>query len=134
MAIVKRMTYFKTQIEDKPGALLAIANDLKEKNLDLIGLKGVSHMQHGDVLIIPRNPEKVRIAWNATGKLLEEGTLFFVTGVNKTGALAASLDTLAKNDVNIVALEAGAIGGRYGAFLWVSPQDVERTAQILAAT
>lgn len=134
MAIVKRMTYFKTQIEDKPGALLAIANDLKEKNLDLIGLKGVSHMQHGDVLIIPKNPEKVRIAWNATGKLLEEGTLFFVTGVNKTGALAASLDTLAKNDVNIVALEAGAIGGRYGAFLWVSPQDVERTAHILAAT
>ncbi len=133
MATAKRMTYFKAQIEDKPGALLALAMDLKDKNLDLVGLKGVSHANHGDVLVIPRNPEKVRTAWIAAGTLLEEGTLFFLTGVNKTGALIGSLDVLAKADVNIVAVEAGAVGTRFGVFLWVAPGDVEKTAQILGA-
>ena len=133
MATAKRMTYFKAKIEDKPGALLALAMDLKEKNIDLAGLKGVSHAGHGDVLVIPKNPEKLRIAWNASGSLLEEGTLFFLTGVDKTGALTGSFDALAKADVNIVAIEAGAVGGRFGTFLWVAPGDVDKTAQALGA-
>ena len=134
MATAKRMTYFKAKVEDKPGALLALAMDLKEKNIDLLGLKGVSHAGHGDVLVIPKNPDKVRIAWNATGTLLEEGTLFFLSGVDKTGALTGGLDALAKSDVNIVAIEAGAVGGRFGAFLWVGPDDVDKTTQALGAS
>ena len=133
MATAKKVTYFKAKIEDKPGALLALAMDLKEKNLDLMGLKGVSHSGHGDILIIPKNPDKVRIAWNATGVLVEEGTLFFLSGVDKVGALTSNLDALAKADVNIVAVEAAGVGGRYGAFLWVAPGDVEKTAQVLGA-
>jgi hypothetical protein len=134
MATAKRMAYFKAKIEDKPGALLALTADLKDKNIDLVGMKGVSHAGHGDVLVIPKNPEKARIAWNVSGILLEEGTLFFVSGVDKTGALNASLDALAKVDVNIVAIEAGAVGGRFGAFLWVAPSDVDKTAQALGAS
>jgi hypothetical protein len=133
MATAKRMTYFKAKIEDKPGALLALAVDLKEKNIDLAGMKGVSHAGHGDVLVIPKNPEKLRTAWTAAGTLLEEGTLFFVTGADKTGALSGSLDALAKADVNVVAVEAGAVGGRFGAFLWVAPSDVDKTTQALGA-
>jgi len=128
------MTYFKAKVEDRPGGLLSLAADLKEKNIDLVSLKGVSHEGQGDVLVVPNNPEKMRIAWNATGTLVEEGTLFFLSGVNKTGALTESLEALAKSDVNIVAIEAGAIGTRFGAFVWVSPNDVEKTAQALKAT
>jgi len=134
MATAKRMTYFKAKVEDKPGAFLALALDLKEKNIDLMGVKGVSHAGHGDVLVIPKNPEKVRIAWNAQGILVEEGTLFFLSGVDKVGALTASLDALAKADVNIVAVEAAAVGGRFGTFVWVTPEDVEKTAQALGST
>jgi hypothetical protein len=130
----KKMTYFKARIDDKPGSLLALTADLKDKNIDLVGMKGVSHAGHGDVLVIPKSPEKARIAWNASGILLEEGTLFFVSGVDKTGALNGSLDALAKADVNIVAVEAGAVGGRFGAFLWVAPGDVDKTAQALGAS
>lgn len=127
------MTYFKAHVEDKPGGLLALAQNLKEQNIDLIGLKGVSHIDSGDVLVIPKNPEKVRISWNAAGTLLEEGTLFFLSGVNKTGALVSSLEALAKADVNIVAIEAAAVGGRFGSFVWVAPGDVEKASQVLAA-
>lgn len=133
MATAKRMTYFKTKVEDKPGALLALALDLKEKNFGLIGLKGVAQGGHGDVLVIPKTPDKLRIDWKAKGALVEEGTLFFLSGADTTGALVASLDVLTKADVNIIAIEAGAVGARFGAFLWVAPGDVDKTAEILGA-
>ena len=133
MATAKRMTYFKTQIEDKPGALLGLANELKEKNLGLLGLKGVAQGRHGDVLVIPKNPEKLRAAWKSSGALIEEGVLFFLSGTDSTGALVPSLDALTKAGVNIVAIEAGAVGARFGAFLWVAPGDVEKAAQVLGS-
>jgi hypothetical protein len=133
MTTATRMTYFKAKVEDKPGGLLALATQLKDQNIDLVGVKGVSHAGHGDVLIIPKNPDKTRGAWNASGILLEEGTLFFLSGVNNVGALTPTLDALAKANVNIVALEAGAVGTKFGAFVWVSPGDVEKAAKALSA-
>ncbi len=131
MATAKKMTYFKARVEDKPGALLALTRDLKEKNLALVGLKGVSQGGHGDVLIVPKDPDKLKISWNATGALIEEGTLFFVSGTDTTGALNSSLEAVTNAGVNIVAIEAGAVGGRYGAFIWVSPGDIDKTSQAL---
>ncbi len=131
MAVAKKVTYFKARVDDKPGSLLALARDLKDKNLGLLGLKGVSQGSHGDVLVIPKDPEKLRIAWNATGTLTEEGTLLFVSGTDTTGALLSSLDTLNTAGVNIVAIEAGAVGGRFGAFVWVAPQDLDKSVEAL---
>ena len=133
MATTKRVTYFKAKTEDKPGALLALANDLKAKNLGLIGLKGVAQGGQGDILVIAKSPDKLREAWKASGTLIEEGTAFFVSGEDKTGALVAGLDALAKAGVNIVATEAMAAGGKFGAVIWVSPEDVDKSALALGA-
>jgi hypothetical protein len=43
MAKAKLVTYFKSALEDKPGALLAVAKDLKSKNLGQRG--AVLHSQ-----------------------------------------------------------------------------------------
>ena len=133
MAKAKRVTYFKAKIDDKPGALLALANDLKAKNLGLIGLKGVCQAGQGEILVFAKSPDKLRETWKASGMLSEEGTAFFVSGTDKTGALVASLDAIAKTGVNLVATEAIAVGGKFGVFLWVSPEDLEKTAQALGA-
>ena len=130
MATAKRVTYFKAKVEDKPGALLALAKNLKAKNLDLVSLKGAGQ---GDILVVARNPDDLRNEWKASGALVEEGTAFFLSGQDKTGALLASLEALANAGVNIVATEAIAVGGRYGAILWVAPSDLEKTAQALGA-
>jgi hypothetical protein len=131
MAKTKRVIYFKAQIEDKPGALLALAKDLKEKKLDLIALKGVGQAGRGDILAIAKNEDKLREAWKGAGILVEEGLAFLLTGTDSTGALVASLETLTNVGVNIAALEAIGVGGKYGAVLWVSPEDVEKTAKAL---
>ena len=133
MATAKRLTYFKTKIEDKPGALLALAKDLKEKKLDLIALKGIGQAGQGEILVIAKSPDKLREAWKASGTLVEEGTVFFLSGADATGALVKSLDAVAGAGVNIVATEALAVGGKFGAVLWVSPEDLDKTAQALGA-
>ncbi len=118
-------------VEDRPGALLFVTSELKKQNLDLMGLKGVSHTSRGDILLIPKDPDKFRSLW--AGRVVEEGTLFFLSGVNTVGALEQSLESVTKADVNIVAIEAQSLGTRFAAFVWVSPQDVEKTARALAA-
>jgi hypothetical protein len=133
MATAKRVAYFKAKIEDKPGALLALAKDLKEKKLDLIALKGVGQAGQGEILVIAKSPDKLREAWKASGVLVEEGTVFFLSGTDTAGALVTSLDAIANAGVNIVATEAIAVGGKFGAVLWVPPEDLDKTAQALGA-
>jgi hypothetical protein len=133
MATAKRVAYFKAKVEDKPGALLALAKDLKAKNLGLIALKGVGQAGQGEILVIAKSPDKLRDAWKASGALKEEGVAFFLSGTDKTGALVASLDAIANAGVNIVATEAVAVGGHFGAILWVAPDDLDKTAQALGA-
>jgi len=133
MAKAKRLAYFKANIDDKPGALLALTKDLKGKKLDLIALKGVAQAGQGEILVIAKSPDKLRDAWKASGALVEEGTVFFLSGTDTTGALVTSLDAIAKAGVNLVATEALAVGGKFGAVIWVSPEDLDKTAQALGA-
>ena len=133
MATVKRVPYFKAKVEDKPGALLALAKDLMSKKLSLLSLKGIGQGAHGEVLVVAKDPDKLRIAWRDSGTLIEEGSVFFVSGVDKAGALLPSLDALAKAGVNVVATEAVAVGKSYGAILWVDPSDIEKTEKALGA-
>jgi len=59
--------------------------------------------------------------------------VFFLSGTDATGALVTSLDVIANAGVNIVATEAIAVGGKFGVVLWVSPEDLDKTAQALGA-
>jgi hypothetical protein len=133
MAKAKRVAYLKAKIEDKPGALLALAKDLKAKNLGLMALKGIGQSGQGEILAIAKTPDKLRDAWKTSGTLTDEGIALFVSGTDKTGALIAGLEAIAKAGVNIVATEALAIGGKFGAMIWVAPEDLDKTAQALGA-
>jgi hypothetical protein len=130
----QRVTFFKISLEDRPGSLLGIAQELKSRKIGLVGLGGLD-IQPGmaEVHLIAKNPDKLRNAWKSSGMNFEEGTGFFVKGVDRTGVLVATLDVLAKAGVNIVMSEAMGVGGKYGLFIRVAPADVERTAQVLKA-
>lgn len=134
MAKPQRVTYFKINLEDKAGSLLGIAQDLKSKKIGLVELGG-QDMQPGraEIHLIAKNPDKLRDAWKSSGMNFEEGTGFFVKGVDRTGVLVATLDSLAKAGVNIVMSEAMGVGGNYGFFIRVAPADVEKTVEALKA-
>jgi hypothetical protein len=132
MATPRRVTYFKATVEDKPGALLAIAQDLKSKSLGLVGLWGFGTQPgQGVIHLIPKNPDKLRSVWKTSGRTFEEGTGFFLKGTDKTGALVKSLDAVTRAGVNIVDIHAVAVGGNYGSFVRVAPADVDKAAGAL---
>ncbi|MEX2116954.1 MAG: hypothetical protein WEB37_08700 [Bacteroidota bacterium] len=133
MAKAIRVTYFKTRIENKSGALLALVKDLHAKKLGLIALKGMAHGGEGEILVVAKDPEDLRGAWKASGILAEEGAAFYLSGADKTGALVENLNTLAGAGVNVAAVEAVSAGLNFGAILWVDPQDLDKAAQALGA-
>lgn len=134
MATAQRVTYFKARIEDKPGTLLSILNDLKQKNLALTGL-WASPADPGwtDLYVVPKNSDKVRNFWKGFPLSFEEGTAIFVKGTDRTGALVKTLDTIARGGINLVRTEALAVGGKYGTFFLVAPLDVDRASKVLGA-
>ena len=134
MAKPKIVTYFKTVLEDRPGALLAFAKELKSKDLGLLALWGFGTQPgRGELYCIPKNPEKFRKAQTPSGMPMEEGMGLFLKGPDKTGALLKTLETIAEEGVNIVAIHAIATGGNFGSFVRVGSADLEKTAKTLGA-
>jgi hypothetical protein len=132
MAKVERGVYLKANLRDRPGALLKVMQDLKAKNIALSGLWGFGTPQgKAQLFVIPKRPNKLRNAWKASGLLAERGTGFWLKGTDRTGALNKSLEALSSAGVNIRAVHAIAVGGRFGCFLWVNPTDVRKAAKAL---
>ena len=129
MAKSQRVTFFKIDIEDKPGALLAVAKDLKSRNVGLAGLEA----RPAGVYLFAKNAEKLRDALKASSVTFEEGIGFFVKGADKTGALVKSLEAIAQASINIMAIDAIAVSGNYGSIIRVAPPDVDKTATALSA-
>jgi hypothetical protein len=134
MARPKVVTFFKTTLEDKPGMVLAVAKELKSKNLGLLALWAHSaQLGQGELYCIPKNPDKFRSAYKPSGMQIEEGIGLFLKGTDRTGALVKTLETIAKEGVNIMAMYAIAAGDNYGVFIRVAPTDVEKAAKAVGA-
>ena len=134
MAQAKRVTYFKAKIEDKPGSLLAVAQNLKAKKIGLVALWGYATQPgEAELYCVPKDLDKFRGFVKSAGMTMWEGSGFLLKGADKTGALVKTLEALAGAGINIGALHAMAASGNYGAFLRVPDADIEKAARTLAA-
>jgi hypothetical protein len=132
VAKVKRVTYFMANLEDKPGELLKVMQNLRDKKIGLKGLWGFgTHSGKAQLFVVAKKVEKLRDLWKSSGLLAEEGTGFLIQGSDRIGAMVESLQTLAAGGVNIHAVEAIAAKGRYASFLWVQREDVDKAAEAL---
>lgn len=132
MAKSKRVIYFVANLEDRPGSALKLIADLKAANIALVGMWGYG-MPDGKakVYAVAKNPDKLRTKWTGAGILAEEGTGFMITGADRTGALAKSLEGIAAAGINIKMVDALAVSGRFASLLWVDASQVENTAKAL---
>lgn len=134
MAKAQRVQYVMATVDDRPGTLLKLMQDLKARNISLSGLWGFGTRDgKAQVYVVAKSPEKVKNAWRASGQVAEEGTAFFTKGTDRAGALLKTLEALANAGINVRAIHAVAVGGRYGSFLWIDPSDVEKAAKALEA-
>jgi hypothetical protein len=134
MAKPKRVTYFKTMLEDKPGAGLAFAQALKKGKINLAALWAYgTQTGQAEVYCIPKDVDKLRAFVKGAGMTTWDAVGFLLKGPDKTGALIDTLDALAKAGVNITAIHAIAAVGNFGAFVRVPDADVEKATAALGA-
>ncbi len=132
MAKVYKLSYFVANIKDKPGTLLKIMLGFRDRNIGLSGLWGFGSKDgDGQLFVIAKDSEVLREAWKDAGLLAEEGTGFFISGEDRTGALIESLEKLVEVGINIHSIDAIAVGAVFGSFIWVDASDIEKAAAAL---
>lgn len=132
---VKRVQYFYTEVPDKPGEGARLLNTLKEAGVNLLAYSGFPKGRRAQIDFIPADLAAFRAAARK-GKLTLVGpkTGFLIQGEDRPGAVAEIIAKLAAAQINVTACDAVAAGeGRYGAILWVKPQDVQKAARVLGA-
>jgi prephenate dehydratase len=131
---VKRVTYFSVDVEDRPGALADFCAALRDNKVNLKGLWGFGiGMGKAQIISVPQNPKQFQKATSAAGYAAKEGTAFYLTGADRVGALCKTLDLAKSAGMNLHALDALAIGGKFGAYIWGEENQAEALAKALGA-
>jgi hypothetical protein len=135
--VIKRVTYYYTEVQNRPGAGARVMDALRASKVNLVAYTGFpSSTRRAQLDFVPANQRAfVAAARKANIKLVGPKTAFLIQGSDRVGAVAEVLDKLAAAGINVVAMDAVAAGRRrYGAILWVKPRDVQRAAQVLGAS
>jgi hypothetical protein len=133
---VYRVEYFVASAEDKPGAGARLTQQLEQEKVNLIGMlafpSAAGRMQ---VDLVAEHPEQLAKAAKKTGLQLQgPKTAFLVQGADRPGAMSEILGRVGNAGINVTATLGVACGGnRFGALLWVKPEDVEAAGRALGA-
>lgn len=132
---VRTVSYFKMQVPDKPGEGARVLSTFREAGINLLAFSGFPRQRKAQLDFIVSDPAAFKEAIKKA-KMKVEGpkSCFVIEGDDRPGALADFLSKLAEAKINVTAVQAVCSGqGRYGALLWVKPQDVKKAAKALGA-
>jgi hypothetical protein len=133
--LIRTAQYFKVQIADKPGTLAGALTPLREAGVNLLAVHAFPRNRRTQVDVVPEDPIVFKNVAKAH-KLKMQGPklCLLVDGDDRPGALADLTDRLGSAKINMIAVTGLAAGqGRFGAILWVRPQDVKKAAKVLGA-
>jgi len=134
---IKQFDYHYMVIDDDASQVAGIVKACSESGIDLLGL---SEFPLGDGKSqLDLIAEDARILAN-TARLMgwslsERKSGFIIRGRNQPNAMAEVLGRLADAHVGVTAVQAIAAGaGRFGALIWVKPEDVAKAATVLLSS
>ena len=133
--IIRKVDYFKAQVQDKAGEGARILSTLLGEGINLLAFTGFPRGRKTQLDFVPENGPAFRKAAKKVGLSVTKKTAFLVQGEDRPGVLAGIMSKLADAGISITALDAVASGGsRYGAIVWVKPSEVRKAAKALGAT
>jgi hypothetical protein len=130
---VKLVDYYSAAIPDKPGEGARVLAAFKEAGVNLLAFSGFPAGRRAQIDLIPENDKLFR----STAKKLNfavsaKKKAFLIGGSERCGVAADILGALGKAGINVTSLQVLCAGaGRYGAILWVKPEDVRRAKKVL---
>ena len=114
---VRRVEYFSIEVPDRPGEAFRVLQAFVSAGINLLVCNAHKIGERARVDVVPdvRPPSAKRPP--------------------KPGALAQNLKLLANAGINVAGIDAmGTGGGRWGAILWIEPEDVTRAGRTLGAS
>jgi len=115
---VHRITAFTLPIVDRPGALCKVTCNLKAHDINLKALWAWAEEEgEAKVMFVPERPEQVSACGCETCSAAEPRSVLWIEGEDKAGALDENLQKIAAQGINLRAVMAGALQGKYGAIL-----------------
>ena len=135
METVRLVEYFYVMAPNKPGEGVRALATLKKAGVNLLAFSGFPNGRRAQLDFIPDDPAAFKqAAKRAKWKTVGPKRGFLIEGDDRIGAVADLLDRLASRKINVTAIDAISVGGRYGAILWVAAKDVTRAATLVGAS
>lgn len=124
--------YFSLSVEDRPGQLAEFTELLRKENADLAALWGFGIGEgKAQIITVSKDPDRFRSVIAKLGVEVTEGTCFRIMEEDRVGALAEVLDRVAEKGINLHALNAIALSGDFGCYLWPNESDVDAIQELL---
>lgn len=132
---VRNVDYFSIQVSDKPGEAFKVLSTLVSAGINLLACTGSTRSGRARIDVVPEDTRKFNTAVKKAGlTFTSKKSGFLIQGKDRPGALADHLKKLAAAGVNVTAIDAVTAGeGRWGAIVWVKPNDVGKAARLLGA-
>ncbi|HUB80979.1 MAG TPA: hypothetical protein VMB03_19375 [Bryobacteraceae bacterium] len=133
---VKRFDYEYAVIGDDPVELADVVSEIAKSGVDLLALSESAQAERRVQveLITGETAQLANTAREHGWKLRPRKSGFLVQGQGSPDAIGPILRELAASGIQITAMQVISAGsGRFGAILWVKPEDVERAGAILSA-
>jgi hypothetical protein len=128
MYVEKQFSIFMV---NKPGVLARVLGEFARAKINIIALTMMDSVEQGVMRVVFAAPKKAEEVLSKLNMAYNETDVLCVNLTNKSGALAAVAEKLAKNHINIsyAYCTAGAKGGRTTGVLKVA--DVQKAMKIL---
>ena len=131
---VRVVDYFYVTVPDKPGEGARLLDTLRQENVNLLAFSAFPEGRKTQADFIPEDRAAFkRAAKKAKWKVVGPKRAFLVLGDDRVGAIADLVGSLAAAKINVTALDAVSVSGRYGAIFWVPPKDLKKAMKILNA-
>lgn len=132
---IRVVDYFYVTVSDKAGEGVRVLNTLREAGVNLLAFSGFPQGRRAQLDLFPADPAAFKkAARRAKWKVVGPKRGFLLQGDDRVGALADLLERLGAAKINVTAIDAVCVDGRYGALFWVAAKDVKKTVSLLGAS
>jgi len=107
-------TQFSVFMVNRPGSLAQVLGEFARAKINLLAMTMMDSAEHGVMRVVFDQPDRARSILNSLNMPFNETDVLCVSLENKSGALAAVMEKLAKSHINVTYAycTAGARGGR----------------------
>jgi hypothetical protein len=131
---VRELDYFYIEIPNKIGEGAQVLRALKNAGVNLTAFSGFPAGRRAQLDFFPADSAAFKkVARVNRWKVVGPKRGFLIQGDDRVGAVADVVGRLADAKINVIAVDAVCVDGRYGALCWVAPRDRKRAAQLLGA-